>query len=68
MLIIIFFYLIWQREKQRSYENTSGKDVAMFGSRFLNGTPDIHIQLEERLADLVGSFFSWIIEKSYRLK
>jgi len=24
------------------------------GSRFLNGTLDIHIQLEERLADLVG--------------
>jgi 8-amino-7-oxononanoate synthase len=40
--------------KQEIYETVQKYGSGCAGSRFLNGTLDIHIKLEEELADLVG--------------
>ena len=40
--------------KEASIDATRKYGSGMAGSRFLNGTLDIHIELEEKLADFVG--------------
>ncbi len=42
------------RVKEAAIEATKKYGTGCAGSRFLNGTLDIHIELEEKLADLVG--------------
>ena len=45
---------IWQANHWRSIAATEKYGTGCAGSRFLNGTLDIHVELEKELAEFVG--------------